>query len=138
MPTMSERVRDRFGAAVPKIHTVDGETRAVFVAAQAAFKRLDYNLLRTNIGALRVEAASRINSSVAFRDSRQLVAMVEIRSVSPTQSEVTMHLKELVEGEGPGGASEQSLREHGFFDTYFAVLQQVLAEQSAERAGKKN
>lgn len=135
---MKERVQDRFAAVNPKVSVYEGDPRTVYVAAQVAFKRLDYNLLRTNLGNLRVEAASRINSSVAFRDSRQLVALVEIRAVSPTQSEVTMHLKQLVEGEGPGGASEQGLREHGFFDTYFSVLQQVLAEQSTEAAAKKN
>ena len=34
--------------------------------------------------------------------------------------------------------SERPLREHGFYETYFTVLQQVLAEQKAAPAGAKN
>ncbi|MDP2138547.1 MAG: hypothetical protein Q8J74_11915 [Candidatus Didemnitutus sp.] len=138
MPSMKERVRDRFAAVVPKVSVYEGDSRTVYLAAQAAFKRLDYTVTRASVGGLRIEAASRINTSVAFRDSRQLIAVVKIGEVGPNQSEVTLQLREQLEGEGLGGASELALREHGFYETYFAVLQQVLAEEAAVGAAKKN
>ncbi|MBA4138563.1 MAG: hypothetical protein C0518_14760 [Opitutus sp.] len=136
--SFSERVSNRFSAVPPKVLTVEGDTRAVYYAAQQAFKRLDYNLLRSNVGKLHVEAASRINTSVAFRDSRQLVAQIDIAQVGPNQAEVTMRLVEQMEGQGLGGANELPLREHGFYETYFAVLQQVLREEADAAAAKKN
>lgn len=136
--SLESRVRDRFADVPPKTQTVDGDTRAVYFAVQAAFKRLDFNLTRSSVTDLRVEAASRINTSRAFADSRQLVAQVTIASVGPAQSEVSMRLTEQVEAQGLGGPNERPLREHGFYETYFAVLQQVLAEQKTAAAGRKN
>jgi hypothetical protein len=136
--SLGSRVRDRFAEVPPKTQTVDGESRAVYYAAQTAFKRLDFNLTRSSIGELRVEAASRINTSVAFADSRQLIAQVTIASVGPAQSEVSMRLTEQVEAQGLGGPNERALREHGFYETYFAVLQQVLAERKGASAGPRN
>jgi len=136
--SLESRVRDRFADVPPKTQVVDGESRAVYYAAQAAFKRLDFNLTRSSITDLRVEAASRINTSVAFADSRQLVAQITIVAVGPAQSEVSMRLSEQVEAQGLGGPSERSLREHGFYETYFAVLQQVLAEQKTAPVDRKN
>lgn len=129
--SLESRVRDRFADVPPKTQTFDGESRAVYYAVQAAFKRLDFNLTRSSVTDLSVEAASRINTSVAFADSRQLVAQVTIAAVGPAQSEVSMRLTEQVEAQGLGGPNERSLREHGFYETYFAVLQKVLAEQKA-------
>lgn len=136
--SIESRVRDRFGDVPPKTQTFDGDTRAVYYAVQAAFKRLDFNLTRSSVSDLRVEAASRINTSVAFADARQLVAQVTIASVGPAQSEVSMRLTEQVEAQGLGGPNERPLREHGFYATYFAVLQQVLVEQKATAADRKN
>ncbi len=136
--SLESRVRDRFADVPPKTQVVDGESRAVYYAAQAAFKRLDFNLTRSSVANLRVEAASRINTSVAFADARQLVAQVTIASVGPAQSEVSMRLTEQVEAQGLGGPNERPLREHGFYETYFAVLQQVLVEQKAAPADRKN
>lgn len=136
--SLESRVRDRFADVPPKTQVVDGESRAVYYAAQAAFKRLDFNFTRSSVADLRVEAASRINTSVAFADSRQLVAQVTIASVGPAQSEVSMRLTEQVEAQGLGGPNERPLREHGFYETYFTVLQQVLAEQKAAPADRKN
>lgn len=136
--SLESRVRDRFAEVPPKTQTFDGDTRAIYFAAQAAFKRLDFNLTRSSVADLRVEGASRINTSHAFADSRQLVALVTIASVGPAQSEVSMRLTEQVEAQGLGGPNERPLREHGFYGTYFAVLQQVLAEQKAAPVDGKN
>ena len=136
--SFSDRVRNRFSAVPPKVQVFDGDTRTVYFAAQLAFKRLDYNLLRSSVADLRIEAASRINTSVAFRDSRQLIALIEIAQVGPNQSEVSMRLTEQMEGQGLGGANELPLREHGFYGTYYAVLEQVLREQAEAAKAQKN
>lgn len=136
--SFSDRVRDRFGEVAPKVQTVDGDTRTVYFAAQKAFKQLDYNLVRSNLSNLRIEAASRINTSTVFRDSRQLIAFIEITPSGPSTSDVAMRLVEQMEAPGLGGANELPLKEHGFYETYFAVLQQVLREEAAAAAAKKN
>lgn len=136
--SLRDRLRERFSAAEPQVDTFAGEARDVYFAAQVAFKRLDYNLVRSDLGGLTIEAASRINRSVVFRDSRQLIAFVEIASVGPAQSEVSLRLREQLEGDNLGGPSEIALKEHGFYQTYFAVLKQVLEEQAAAGATGKN
>lgn len=134
-PSLSTRVRERFTPVPPQAREIDGDLNGVYLAAQQAFKRLDFNLSRTRLG--HVEAASRINTSVAFRDSRQLVATVDLREVAPGKIEVAMSLVEQVEGEGIGGPNELALRQHGFFDTYFAMIQQVMSERNAKSAEAK-
>lgn len=136
--SLSDRLRDRFRAAPPQLETYDAEAREVYFAVQQAFKRLDYTLLRSDAGSLHVEAASRINRSPVFRDSRQLIAFVEIIPLGPDRSEVALRLREQLEGDDLGGPSELGLKEHGFYQTYFAVLKQVLSEKAADQAGGKN
>lgn len=135
--SFKDRLRERFSAAQPQVETYDAEARDVYYAAQVAFKRLDYTLVSSDVGALSIEAASRIDRSVVFRDSRQLIAWVEIASVGPAKSEVSLRLREQLEGDNLGGPSEIALREHGFYQTYFAVLKQVLEERASEASGLK-
>jgi len=128
--SLSDRVRERFAVVPPKVETFEADARTVYVAAQQAFKRLDYTIVRSSLSGHRIQASSRINTSVAFRDSRQLVAHVEIAEVGPNQAELSMRLVEQLEGQGLGGASELALKDHGFYETYFTVLQQVLSDQT--------
>lgn len=136
--SLPQNMRERFAPVPPQVETYEADARSVFFAAQLAFKRLDFNLTRTSLSGHRVEAASRINTSVAFQDSRQLLAYVAIEDVGPGQSEVSLRLIEALEGRGLGGASELPLREHGFYGTYFSVLKQVLEEQAATAVGRKD
>jgi hypothetical protein len=126
-----DRVRARFAEVPPKVEIVAADARTAYFAAQMAFKRLDYTLVRSSVATLSVEAASRINTSVAFRDSVQLRAVVTLREAGPGRTEVALELFELREGQGLGGASEVPRAEHGFQATYFAALQQVLNEGAA-------
>lgn len=136
--SVTERVQERFSAVAPKTHEFDGEQHAVYYAAQIAFKRLDFVLTSSSLGAANIEAGSRIHTSEAFGDSRQLVAQVHLSTVAPGRTEVAVKLMEQVENASLGGVSQQSVREHAFFETYFATLQTVLQEQGAELAAKKN
>ena len=130
------RMRDRFSAVPPKMQVFEGDQPTVCSAAQQAFKRLDFELTRSNPA--QIEAVSRIHSSVAFADSRQQVVRLHLNEVAPGRTEVELWLTEQVESKSVGGTSQQALRENGFFNTYFGTLQQVLQEQRALTPAKKD
>jgi hypothetical protein len=134
--SMPDRMRERFSAVPPKMQVFEGAQPAVFAAAQQAFKRLDFELTRSSPA--QIEAVSRIHSSVAFADSRQLVARLHLSEAGPDKTGVELWLTEQVESKSLGGTSQQALREHGFFNLYFATLQQVLQEERALPPAKKD
>ena len=127
---------DRLEAVPPQVQVVDGSVETVYRAAQKAFKRLDFVIVRSTMG--RIEAASAINTSKTFGDSRQVVARVRIREADAGRAEVEVSLTEEVGSASMGGTRQQALREHSFFATYYAMLQQVLQEAAADGAAQKN
>jgi outer membrane murein-binding lipoprotein Lpp len=129
------RVNGRFDSVPPQVHDFDGTVEQVYAAAKKAFRELDFNVTRTSMG--RVEAASVIHTSTAFADSRQLVARIAIHEVGPGKCEVEMWLNEDVSSQSVGGTHSTAVREHGFFATYFAELQQVLQDDPAASAADK-
>lgn len=131
----SVSVPDRFAAVPPQVITVNGDVEEVYLAAQKAFKRLDFVVTRSVMG--RVEAASAIKTSVTFGDSKQVVARVRITEAEPGKSEVELSVTEEVTSESMGGTRQHALREHSLFQIYFATLQQVLQERSVEQAAEK-
>ena len=134
--SVSERVSERFADAPARKQVFATDARTAYFGAQMAFKRLDFRLTQTH--PRQIEAAGRIRHSEAFADSRQLVAQVQIREISPGQTEVSMQLTEEVENASLGGPSVQALRNHGFYDTYYSVLQQVIDDGSAAAEAKNN
>ena len=134
--SMPDRVRDRFSAVPPKEQVFAGDVPAVYAAAQQAFKRLDFILTHSKQG--EIEAVSRIHSSAAFADSRQMIASLHLSEGGPGKTLAELSLTEQVESQSFGGTSKESLRDNGFFATYFATLQQVLQEQAASAPDKKN
>jgi hypothetical protein len=132
----STSLSDRFETVPPQVQIVSGEVEQVYQAAQKAFKRLDFVLTRSTMG--RVEAASAINTSETFGDSRQIVARAKISPGEAGQSEVALTLTEEVVSSSMGGTRQQALRDHSFYPTYFAMLQQVLQERAADQAAEKN
>ncbi len=131
-----ESMGDRFSEVPPKQQVFNGEPSAISVAAVQAFKRLDFQM--THSKSVDLEAVSRIHTSAAFADSRQLTAKLHLSSVGPGKTEVELSLTEQVQSEHVGGTSQQTLRENGFFQLYFATLQQVLDENGAGGPAKKN
>lgn len=127
---------DRFAEIPPEVQIVAGDVEEVHAAAQKAFRRLDLKVLRAPMG--RVEAASAINTSVTFGDSRQIIARVRISPVEPGRSQVELTVTEEVTSPSMGGTRQQALREHSLFLSYFSALQQVLDERLADRATDKN
>ncbi|AOS45571.1 hypothetical protein Verru16b_02654 [Lacunisphaera limnophila] len=127
---------DRFETVPPQVQSVPGEVEEVYFAAQKAFKRLDFVLTRSSMG--RVEAASAIRTSETFGDSRQMIARLKITQGEAGQSEVALSLTEEAVSASMGGTRQQGLRDHGFYQLYFATLQQVLVERATDRAVEKN
>jgi len=132
----STSFKERLADVPPQVQVVEGNVETVYYAAQRAFKRLDFVLVRSTMG--RIEAASAINRSETFADARQIVARVRIVEAEPGKSEVQLSLSEEVSSTSVGGTRQRSLREHGFFQTYFAMLQQVLQEKAADAAAEKS
>jgi hypothetical protein len=132
----SVSVPERFAGVPPQVIAVNGEMEEVYLAAQKAFKRLDFVVTRAAMG--RVEAASAIKTSVTFGDSRQVVARVRITQSEPGKSDVELSVTEEASSKSMGGTRQQALREHSLFQLYFSTLQQVLQERAAERAAEKN
>jgi hypothetical protein len=128
---------DGFGTAPvpPQVQVVEGGTEKVYLAAQQAFRRLDFVLSRSSVG--RIEAASAIHTSETFGNSRQLVAKVAIHEMEPGKSKVELWVTEETASQSMGGTRRQPLRENGFFGLYFAMLQQVLQEQAKDQAAEK-
>lgn len=132
-----ESMPDQFAATIPpKVQVVEGKPEQVYLAAQQAFKRLDFILTRSVMG--RVEAASAIHTSETFGDSKQLVARVSIHEADPGKSEVELWLTQEVSSQSVGGTQRKPMLENGFFDQYFTVLQQVLKDQAADKPAEKN
>lgn len=127
---------ERLADVPPQVQMVAGDVETVQRAAQKAFKRLNFNLVRKS--ATRIEAASAINTSQTFGDSRQIVARVRLLGSVPGETEVELSLSEEVSSTSMGGSSQRALREHGFFQIYFAMLQQVLQEMATESAVEKS
>ena len=120
----------------PHVQVVEGSPEKVYSAAQQAFRRVDFVLTHTSMG--RLEAASAIHTSETFGNSRQLVAKVAIHEAGPGKSEVELWVTEETSSQSMGGTRREPLRENGFFGLYFAMLQQVLSDQAADKAAQKN
>ncbi len=131
-----ESVTDRFSPVVPKVQVFNGDQFAVNAAALQAFKRLDFLVTRSK--AVDIEAVSRIHTSVAFADSRQLSVKLHLNDAGPGKTEVELTVTEQVQSERMGGTSQLAMREHGFFQLYFATLQQVLDENTTTKPADKN
>ncbi len=125
--SMPSRVQDRFSAVPPKTQTFAASLEKVQQAAAQAFKRLDFAVTRNKVTQL--EAVSRINTSAAFADSRQMVASVHLSEAGPGQTDVEITLREEVVSNSFGGTHQQDMRDHSFFALYFAMVQQVLQEE---------
>lgn len=134
--SMSSRMQERFKEVPPQVQTFNGDLKTVYYAAQTAFKRLDFNLTRSSLGTGRVEAASPIRNDQTLGDSRQIVAEVHVERATDTTTEVSLLVTQQIQDSSFAQPTAQNLRDHGFYDMYFAMLKQVLAE-GAGQPGKE-
>lgn len=133
--SLSDRMQDRFTVVPPKAQTFAAPLVKVYPAAQLAFKRLDFILTRTKVG--QIEAVSRINSSAALADARQMVAKVHLTESALGQTDVEINLTEEVTSTSFGGTHQQSMKDHSFFALYYATLQQILQDQARQPVSAK-
>jgi hypothetical protein len=136
--SLATRVQERFATVAPNTREFDGDPRTTYYAARTAFKRLDFVLAHALPGSANLEAGSRIHPSDALGDSRQLVAQVHLSEVAPGRTEVAVRLVEQVENASLGGLGQRPLREHAFYETFFATLAAVLQEQTAVAPDREN
>lgn len=131
--SVSENMRDRFSPVPPKVREFDGDLRTVFTAAQLAFKRLDFILTDSSGAPTHLEASSRIISSESLGDSRQLVVTLRLHEAGEGKTAVEALISLQVENNSLGGRSSQNKREHGFYENFFATLEQVLKERTGDK-----
>lgn len=92
----------------------------------------------TRVKTADIEPVSRIHTSVAFTDSRQLSVKLHLNDAGPGKTEVEMLVTGLIHSRSLGGTSRQAMREHEFFQLYYAALQQVLDEPRVGTPVEKN
>lgn len=131
--SVSENMRERFNPVPPKVQQFDGDLRTVFTAAQLAFKRLDFVLTDSSGAPARLEASSRIVTSESMGDSRQLVVTLRLHGAGEGKTEVEALVSLQVANSSLGGSSAQNKREHGFYERFFATMQEVLQERTDEK-----
>ncbi|MSU46600.1 MAG: hypothetical protein EXS42_05625 [Lacunisphaera sp.] len=62
----------------------------------------------------RIDALGRSNSSVAFGDSKQLVARLHLNEPGPGKTEIELTLIQSIQSSSVGGTSQQKLQDHSF------------------------
>ncbi len=128
-------IKERTAEVPPKVQEFEGSPERVYFAVQRAFKRLDFQIIRSSMG--RVEAASSIHRSEAFGNSRQLTALVRFRESTPGKCEVELSVTEEVAGDQFGGTYRKPLPENDFYGLYFNMLQQVMQEEAGSVDAEK-
>jgi hypothetical protein len=124
------RMRERFQPAQPKTQIFQGEQPAVFEAARAALRRLDFQTTRAGAAQGLLNAHSRLQASDAFGKARQYVIEVRVRALEPGSTEVSAVLREQEESSSFAGATDLVLKEHGLYTSFFAAVEQVLRQQN--------
>ncbi len=124
--TMSSRVQERFAVVPPKTQLVDGPEHDVFLATQAVLKRLDFQLSKTAEAQGIVNGFSRIQPGSTLGNARQYSFEIKLSPVGPTQTDVAVLLREQIEGEGLSHATDQAVRDHGLYESFYAMLKEEL------------
>lgn len=131
---VSSRMKERFAPVPPQVRTFEAERKAVYEASQVALRKMGFNVTRAAEAQGIVNGISGIRSSDVFRNSRQYVLELRIASYDPGVTSVSALLHEYNEGDVKAGPTDQILREHGIYDSYFEMLQRVLVENGTLKA----
>jgi hypothetical protein len=127
---LSTRVRERFNAPQPKTQVFAADPRAVFEAAQAAMRQLDFQVSRAGVAQGILNGHSRLMPGDSFGKARQYVMEVRLHSYEPGKTEVSAILREQEESSSFAGATDIPLREHGLYGSFFAGVEQALREKA--------
>lgn len=135
--SMSTRMTERFTKVPPHTRIFAADQRTVYFAAQLAVKNAGLLLGRTAIADWIINGYAPIRTGNATRDARQTTIEIRLFETESLETRVEVLVWDHVEGSFPGGVSEQALREHGLYESYFAALQQVLAGNGVEKTREK-
>jgi hypothetical protein len=136
--SMSARVQERFATVEPHTHVYAESMKSVYGAAVQAVKNSGLLLGRKSFQDGRIEGYAPIRSGDETKDTRQTTIQVRVIEVGVGQTRVELLVFEHTEGAFPGGVSEQALRDHGLYETYFAALQQVLDGSVSKKPGENS
>lgn len=128
------RITERFTPVPAQTRPVDGAYKDVFFAAQVALKKIDFTLSRTAQAQGIVDGHSRVMPGSSFGDNRQYTIEVRIREMGPLSTDVSVLVHRQQEGDFKAGATNEALRDHGLYDSFFAALSQSLREAAAAPA----
>jgi hypothetical protein len=132
--SVSERMQSRFSPVPPKVRVLAADRRTVYYAGQLAAKRMEFVLQRSSEADGFIEASSRIRPGDSVHSAQQFVLEVQLRDEADGRTEVALRLFELREGYGAADSGREQLREHGLYDSYFAVLERILQEEVPGKA----
>ncbi len=135
--SMSSRINDRFSGVPPQTRMFAADEKAVYDAGIKAVKSLQMNLGRTSRSKGSIEAYNAIRSGDAIRDARQTSLQINIFGVDGGESRVELLVLESTEGSFPGGVSQQQLRMHSLYESYYNALERQLIEAGALKAPSK-
>ena len=128
-------IGERYSAVPPQTRVFSADHRTTYFAAQLAVKKVDFVLTKSAIEQGIVEARSGLRGDNAFEQVRQLTLEIRLNDIDASHTEVAVLLREQIEDTGHPGATEQTLRAHGLYDTYFAMLEQAIREGANGPAG---
>ena len=135
--SMSSRVQERFTPVPPHTQVFAAGQKTVYYAAQLAVKKVGLLLGHTSIANWSVAGYAPIHSGDATSDTRQTTIEIRLSETGENQTEVAVLVWDHTEGRFPGGVSEQAFRDHSLYESYFAALQQVLAEGGGKNTDAK-
>ena len=110
----------------PQVRTYAGNQPAVFEAARAALRTIDFTITRSRATQGLLEGHSALHAGSAFEGAQQFFMSVKVReSDEPGKIDVSVLLREQEEN-SVAGATEVPVAQHGLYDSFFAALEQRL------------
>jgi hypothetical protein len=94
---------------------------------------MGFQLSRTAEAQGIIDAFSHIRPGDGPREARQYTFEIRLIALGPTETEVSVLLREQVEGvlSSGAGATDAPLRDHGLYESFFATLRKTLAENTS-------
>jgi hypothetical protein len=129
---LPERLSQRFSTPTPKERIIESPQAEVFDAVQQTMTRLNYQVTRAAQAQGIVNGQSRLLPTERFGSSDQYVLEVRLRELDGQATSLSAILYEQSEGQFQAGATSTPVREHGRYEMFFDVLEQVLAESTAD------
>ena len=123
--TLTEHISQRI-APQPKVQTFEGEQRAVFEAAVAAVKSIDFRVTKAGAAQGLIQGISDVQGSDTVNAARQYTIEVRVRSYEAKSTEVSVLLRIQEESAAFSGATDLPLKDHRLYDSYFEAIQQAL------------